>query len=375
MERVRTAVVGCGVISEVYLQAFQEKFCVIELTACSDIDREKMEHTAKKYGIRPMQWQEILEDSSIELVVNLTNPSVHYTLTLQAIEAGKHVFSEKMLAVTFEEGLELCRQADLHQVRLGAAPDTFLGGGLQTAADAVRRGLAGEIISGIVSLTRDYRLLGEILPHLNRKGGSILYDMGCYYLTALCSILGPIERISAFGKKRNPVRHGNRVGGPLFEKEFTVEDCNVLTALLEFACGTLVTFHLNGACIAEETFHLELCGSKGILTLGDPNTFEGKTTLQKTGNPPAVLPYTHGYREQSRGLGAAEMAWAIRKGLPHRAGKEMALHVLEAAQGMTESLETGNTYNMKTVFTVPEPLPEGYIGNGFWGHTEESALL
>ena len=201
MERVRTAVVGCGVISEVYLQAFQEKFCVIELTACSDIDREKMEHTAKKYGIRPMQWQEILEDSSIELVVNLTNPSVHYTLTLQAIEAGKHVFSEKMLAVTFEEGLELCRQADLHQVRLGAAPDTFLGGGLQTAADAVRRGLAGEIISGIVSLTRDYRLLGEILPHLNRKGGSILYDMGCYYLTALCSILGPIERISAFGKK------------------------------------------------------------------------------------------------------------------------------------------------------------------------------
>lgn len=375
MERVKTAVVGCGVISEVYLQAFREKFRIIDLAACSDIDTDKMERTAGKYGISPMKWQEILEDESIELVVNLTSPSVHYPLSLQAIEAGKHVFSEKMLAVTFEEGQELCRQAEKHQVRLGAAPDTFLGGGIQTAADAVRRGMAGEIVSGVVSLTRDYRLLGEILPHLNRKGGSILYDMGCYYLTALCSILGPIRRISAFGSKREPVRYGSRVGGPLFEKEFTVEDCNVLTALLEFTCGTLVTFHLNGSCIAEETFHLELCGSKGILRLGDPNTFDGKTVLQKTGNEPVTLPYTHGYREQSRGLGAAEMAWAIRKGRPHRACKEMALHVLEAAQGMTKSPETGQIYTMNTAFTVPEPLPEGYIGSGFWGHTEETALL
>ena len=154
-----------------------------------------------------------------------------------------------------------------------------------------------------------------------------------------------------------------------------VEDCNVLTALLEFACGTLVTFHLNGACIADETFHLELCGSKGILRLGDPNTFDGKTVLQKTGGPPVTLPYTHGYQEQSRGLGAAEMAWAIRKERPHRAGKEMALHVLEAAQGMTKSLETGCIYTMTTAFFIPQLLPEGYIGKGFWGHTEETALL
>lgn len=375
MQSVRTAVVGCGVISQVYLQAFQERFRIIELAACSDIDKEKMERTAESYNIRPMQWQEILEDRSIELVVNLTNPAVHYPLTLQAIEAGKHVFSEKMLAVTFEEGRELCSQADRHQVRLGAAPDTFLGGGIQTAANAVRCGMAGEILSGVVSLTRDYRLLGEILPHLNRKGGSILYDMGCYYLTALCSIPGPIRKISAFGRNTNPVRLGNRVGGPLFEKEIMVEDCNVLTALLEFACGTLVTFHLNGACIADETFHLELCGSKGILRLGDPNTFDGKTVLQKTGGPPVTLPYTHGYQKQSRGLGAAEMAWAIRKERPHRAGKEMALHVLEAAQGMTKSLETGCIYTMTTAFSIPELLPEGYIGKGFWGHTEETALL
>lgn len=375
MRKIKTAVVGCGVISDVYLRAFQEKFSVIELAACSDIDEEKMHRTAEKYHIRPMKWQEILDESEIEMVVNLTNPAVHYLLTKQAIEAGKHVFSEKMLAVTFEEGRELCRLADAHQVRLGAAPDTFLGGGIQTAAGAVRMGLAGDILSGVVSLSRDYRVLGEILPHLNRKGGSILYDMGCYYLTVLCSILGSVRKISAFGTQKSSIRRGIRIGGPLFDQEYTVDDYDILTAVLEFAGSVFVTFHLNGECILNETFHLELYGSRGILRLGDPNTFAGVTVLQKAGNLPVSLPYTHGYQEESRGLGAAEMAWAISEGRPHRASKEMALHVLEAAHGIEESAKSGSVYCMTTAFEVPEPLPEGHIGKGFWEPSEESALI
>lgn len=375
MEKIKTAVVGCGVISKVYLDSFRDKFTVIDVVGCSDIDEEKMKETAREYHILPVKWQDMMEDTEIQMIINLTNPSVHYTLTKQALEAGKHVFSEKMLAVSFEEGRELCRIAEEKKLRLGVAPDTFLGGGIQSAANAVRRGLVGEILSGVVSLSRDYRVLGEILPHLNRKGGSVLYDMGCYYLTALCSILGPVKQVSALGRCRNPKRQGKRIGGPLFEEEYTVEEPNLITALLEFENGVLITFHLNGESIRDETFRMELYGDSGIIQLGDPNTFNGETILHKAGNSPVKLPYTHGFQGESRGLGAAEMAWAIQKGRPHRANGEMGLHVLEITHGIMESIRNRSNYSMTTSFNIPNPLPEGYIGNGFWGPSEESALL
>lgn len=375
MKKMKTAIVGCGVISEIYLRSFQKNFSVIEVTACSDIDRKKMEDTALKYHIKPMSWGEILLEKEIEMVINLTNPNVHFALTREAIVAGKHVFSEKMMAVDFTEGKELCDLAKEYNVRLGAAPDTFLGGGIQTALDSVQRGLAGNILSGVVSLTRDYRIFGEILPHLNKAGGTVLYDMGCYYLTALCSILGPAERISAFGKIHNPLRKGRRIGGPLFDHDIHIEDNNIITAIIEFKMGALITVHLNSECILNETFHLELYGDRGILKMGDPNGFDGKTVLQIAGSDQVSLPMTHGYQEQSRGIGAAEMAWSIFADRPHRAGMELALHVLEIIHGIGKSAGSGNIYEMTTFFSKPDPLPEGFINNGFWGATEESALV
>lgn len=375
MKKMKTAIVGCGVISDIYLKSFKENFSVIDLAACSDIDTQKMEEMAQKYQIQPMKWQDILNDKEIEMIVNLTSPTVHYTLTKEAIVAGKHVFSEKMLAVNFEDGKELCELAKKHHVRLALAPDTFLGGGIQTALDAVTRGLAGNLLSGVVSLSRDYRIFGEILPHLNKRGGSVLFDMGCYYLTALCSMLGPVARISGFCKIVNPQRKGQRVGGNLFGSEFGIEDYNVVTALLEFDSGTLITLHLNSESILNENFYLELYGSRGILKMGDPNTFGGETLLQLAGSEPVKLPMTHGYQGQSRGIGAAEMAWSILADRPHRAGMEMALHVLEVIHGIDKSAKDGSIYMMTTAFNKPDPLPDGYIGVGFWGPTEESALV
>lgn len=375
MRRIKTAVVGCGVISDVYMKSFKEKFSVIDLCACSDLDEGRSRAAAKKYEIQAMSFQEILEDTGIELVINLTSPAAHYSLTRKALEHGKHVYSEKMLATTFEEAKELCRIAREHHVRLGCAPDTFLGGGLQTARYAADRNLVGKILSGVVSLTRDYGVYGENLPHLYKKGGSVLYDMGCYYLTALCSLLGAVKQITAFGSKTEETHHVKRVGSPYFGQEITLDECNVITALLSFKNGALITLHLNSATILNESFHLELYGESGILRMGDPNTFGGKVMLEKTGNASVELPFTHGFLGQSRGLGAAEMAWSIAAERPHRVSMEMALHVSEIVSGILKSIDTGTIYVTQTDFERPSPLPEGFIGQGFWEPEEESALL
>ena len=375
MNKVKAAIVGCGVISDVYLDSIKENFSIFEVVGCSDLDESRMNSTAAKYGLKPMTYEQILNDSEISMVINLTSPAAHYPLTKQALEHGKHVYSEKMLAVEFEQALELCKIADKKNVRLGCAPDTFLGGGIQSAKYALEKGLIGKPLSGVISLSRDYRVYGENLPHLFRHGGSVMYDMGCYYLTAFASMLGSVKSVMAFGTKTEESHHVKRVSSPYYGQVITLDDCNVITAALEYENGVLVTLHMNSSSIADESFHLELYGDSGILRLGDPNTFGGAVTIQKPHNAPANLPFSHGFQEQSRGLGAAEMAWSVLADRPHRASKEMACHVLEIVHGIFKSIESKSSYQMTTTFAKPDILPEGYIGKGFWEPEEESALI
>ncbi len=375
MRKMKAAIVGCGVISDVYMQSFRDNFSVMEIAACADLDEKKRNELAERYQIKPMEYDDILRDDSIEMIINLTSPKAHYSLSRQAILSGKHVYSEKMMAVNYEDGKELCRLAAEHHVRFGAAPDTFLGGGIQTARHAVSHGLVGNVLSGVLSLTRDYGVFGENLPHLFQNGGSVLYDMGGYYLTAVCSILGSVKRVSAFGTRTEESHKVTRIDSPFFEKEIALEEENVITAILEFENKALITLHLNSGTIINESYHLELYGDKGILRMGDPNTFCGEVVLEKAQNKPVTLPFTHGFQKQSRGLGAAEMAWSILAERPHRASMEMALHVLEIIHGIFSSVKSGEIYQMETGFELPEPLPEGFIGEGFWAAKEESALL
>lgn len=375
MRKIKAAIVGCGVISEVYLDSIRENFQILDIVACSDLDEVRMNNTAQKYGIRAVTYEQILNDPEMEMVINLTSPAAHYPLTKQALEHGKHVYSEKMLAVELEQAKELCRIAEEKKVRLGCAPDTFLGGGIQTAKYVLEKGLIGTAHSGLISLSRDYRVYGENLPHLFRHGGSVLYDMGCYYLTAFASLLGPVKSVMAFGKKTEESHKVGRVSSRFYGQEIPLDDCNVITAVLAYENDTLVTLHMNSSSIVDETFHLELYGDRGILRLGDPNTFGGSVSIQKPHNQPVAVPFSHGFQEQSRGLGAAEMAWSILQDRPHRASKEMACHVLETVHGIFESIETQKVYQMTTTFRKPEMLPEGYIGKGFWEPEEETALL
>jgi predicted dehydrogenase len=377
INRVKTAVVGCGMISEAYIKNLKNRFYIIDLVACSDLNTERMKERAGEFGIKAMGFDDILASGEIELVINLTNPQAHYAITKSVLEAGKNVYSEKTMASDFSQAKELCRIADKKKLHLGVSPDTFLGATVQTARELIEKGAIGKPLSFVASLTRDYEIYGELLPHLRQKGGSLCYDTGCYYLTALCSLLGPVSDVFAFETTNERERIDHRLGNKTFGESYAIEVENVAALSLRLKNGVLGTFHLNSDCIFRETRILKIYGTEGIISIDDPNRFESPLYLQKPFSDKQQIPVTHGYENECRGIGAAEMAWSIRTNRLHRASKEMACHVLEICAGMDDSARTGQLYKLETDFKIPDPLPMGYIARpeyGIWAPTEETAL-
>lgn len=378
INKMKAAVIGCGMISEAYMKNLKNRFQIIELTACSDLDNDRMHARAGKFGIKAMTFEEILDDPEIELVLNLTNPLVHYSVTKDAVLAKKHVYSEKMIAVTMEQASELCVLAETNNVRIGVAPDTFLGASIQTARELMDRGMIGKPLSFVASLSRDIGIFGDILPHLRKKGGSLPYDTGCYYLTALCSLFGPAEKVTSFSTANNPIRKNSNMRSTEFGEIYKAEVDNVFASAIQYKNGVLGTFHVNADSIYNETRILTIYGTEGILAIEDPNKFGSILSLEKPFGKAAEFPVTHGFEDECRGIGAAEMAWAIRSGRPHRASKEMGTHVLEILHGMEMSAESGQLYYLRTVFDKPVPLPAGFVSReeyGLWSPTEETALV
>lgn len=375
-KKYKAAVIGCGVISGIYLTSIKEKFSILEIVACSDLDAGRMNATAAQFGIKAMSFEEILADKSIEFILNLTNPVAHYPITKAALEAGKHVWSEKMIAVELEQGRELVALAEKNNVRLGVAPDTFLGSAIQTARYIVDTGLIGKPLSFTASISRDYSCFGEILPHLRRKGAGILFDMGGYYLTALACLFGPVRAVNAFTATNEPVRKGTRVDFDCkyLDEEYTIEVSNLVAASLKYDNGVIGTLHMNSDCLYTETTGITIYGTDGIIYMPDPNCFGGEVKLMKLQSAPFVFPSSHGFSENSRGLGAAEMAWSIVRNRPHRANMYMAFNVFETAHAIEAAALQRSTITLDSTFERPAMLPTGYVTNGFWGPMGESAL-
>ena len=375
VEKVGTAIIGCGAVSDIYLKNLKEKFTVIRLIGCSDRNKWKRDAKAEKYGIRSMELNEVMEDRDIQLVVNLTSPAGHYEISRLALEHGKHVFSEKMMARSLQEAGELCRIASEKKLRLSVAPDTFLGGSLQTAAYILNHGLIGQPLSAVVSLSKDFRTYGEFLPHLNKVGGSLPYDSGCYYLTALAALFGPAKRICAFAETHDPVRTVQRPDRAQFGETVTAEEENIAVGIITYENGVQASLHFNSEVRSSKDSQLSIYGTEGILRIEDPDRFDSPVFLQTASGEVIRYPFTHGYTDNSRGIGAAETAWAIRGGRPQRAGMEMAYHVLELLCRMTESARTGTVCKVESGFTPPAPLPSGFISAGPMSPCEESALI
>ena len=362
MKRIRTAIVGCGAISDIYMQNLKNRFSIVELVGCCDLDAARCAAAAEKYAIRVMTMEDILADTSIELVVNLTNPKAHYAVIRQLLEGGKNVYTEKVLSIELEQAKELVRIADERGLYLGAAPDTFLGAAIQTARLAVERGMIGKVTSCVAQNGRDYNMMGQLVPFIPQQGGGIGFDVGIYYITALVSILGPVRRVNGFLKYPTEKRTYDQPNSPRFGEQYTVESETILAGTLQFDNGAIGSVQFNSECIFPEQPVLMLCGTEGVLYMADPNNFGGTVYYRAKGSDERIaLPNAFGYDENSRGLGVAEMAWSMAANRKNRASKEMAYHALEILHGIAISNTTGQNYELKSDFERMPMLRGGFF--------------
>ena len=375
IQPVKTAIIGCGAISDAYLSTMTSKFKILDVVGCCDRNPEKAQEKAQKYGIKVLSMEEILADDSIEIFVNLTTPTAHYPVIKQLLEAGKHVYTEKVLSVELEHAAELVKIADQKNLYLGAAPDTFLGSAIQTARYVVDSGMIGNITSCYCAFTRDSDILNRAFPFTAKPGGGIGFDVGIYSITALLSILGPVKEVSGVVQTRKPQRPDYSLEN--FGESFQVECENLMSGILQFEQGTVgnILFDSNSIFILPEKPSLVLFGTLGIMYMADPNNFGGDVrVILKGNNEPFTMQQSHAFSDQCRGLGVAEMAWSMRMGRKNRASKEMAYHALEVLHGIVKSSETRSNQVMKSTFEKTPPIPRGYSGQTFFEFVEEMGI-
>jgi predicted dehydrogenase len=356
--RVKVGIIGTGDIFGAYVEHCRA-FEILDVVACADIDRRKAEAKAKAFDVpRACPVEDLLGDPSVELLVNLTVPRAHAEVSLAVIEAGKHVYSEKPLAVTRQDGKKLLAAAREKGVRIGCAPDTFLGGGLQTCRKLVDDGWIGEPVAAVAFMIGH----GPESWHPNpdffyQVGGGPLFDVGPYYLTALVNLLGPVKRVAGSARISFPERiatseehRGRRI---------PVEVPTHVAGTLDFVGGPIATLITSFDIWASRLPRIEIYGSEGTLSVPDPNTFDGPVLVRRAeAQAWSEMPLSHS-ATVGRGVGVADMAYALRSGRPHRASGEVAYHVLDIMEALGESSEMGRHIEIASGGTPPAPLPLG----------------
>ncbi|GGG21074.1 Gfo/Idh/MocA family protein [Paenibacillus abyssi] len=358
MMKSRVGIVGCGNISKIYFTNLK-KYEEVELVAAADLDVARAQARASEFDVaKAYTVEQLLADPDIDIVVNLTIPQAHASVCIQALQAGKHVYVEKPLAVTREEGQEILRVAREKGVRVASAPETFLGGGIQTCRKLIDDGVIGTPIS--VSGF----MIGAGHEHWHpdpefyyQIGGGPMFDMGPYYLTAFVTLLGPIRRVTGSAVISYPER--TITSQPKHGKKIQVETATHIAGVLDFqsgAVGTLITSF--DAMAGTSLPNIEIHGSAGTLLVPDPNGFGGTVKLRRSRDSEwEEIPLTHGFTDNNRGIGVADLARALAEGGPHRASGEMAYHVLEAMHGFHDASRDGKHYAMQSTCDRPAPMP------------------
>jgi predicted dehydrogenase len=354
---VKVGVIGCGKISGIYLEngAIFDDF---DIVACSDLVLERAEAQAEAYGVpKACSPEELLADEEVEIVLNLTIPIVHAEVSMAALEAGKHVYTEKPLAVRREDGRRMLEVAEERGLLIGCAPDTFLGGGLQTCRKIMDEGVIGEP----VAVTAMMMTHGPEDWHPNpdfyyQPGAGPMFDMGPYYLTALTTLMGPVRRVTGSARVTFPERmitSQPHAGTPI-----TVNTPTHVAGVMDFEGGTVGTLVTTFDVWSEYQSRIDLYGTEGTLSLPDPNFFDGPVRLWRPDeNAWTELPLTHPYTENCRGLGLADMAQALRTGRKHRASGELGMHVLDIIHAFLDSSANGEHVEVSSTFERPEVLP------------------
>ncbi|HNS01825.1 MAG TPA: Gfo/Idh/MocA family oxidoreductase [Anaerolineae bacterium] len=359
-ERVKVGVVGVGKIFPAYVAGCRN-FPLLELVALADIDGERASQQAAEHGVpRVLSVDALLADPEIQIVVNLTVPKVHAAVSLAAIAAGKHVYTEKPLAVTRVDGQRIVQAAAERGVRVGSAPDTFLGGGQQTCRKLIDDGWIGEPVAAVAFMMGH----GPESWHPNpdffyQAGGGPLLDMGPYYLTSLINLLGPVRRVAGSARASFPERVAT--SRQHFGRRLPVEVPTHVAALLDFAAGPVATLITSFDVWHASLPRIEVYGSEGTLSVPDPSIFGGMVRVRRAGAAEwSEMPLL--FDDQvGRGIGVADLAYAIHSGRPHRANGELAYHVLDIMQAVEESSDGGQHVTLESSTARPAPLPMGLL--------------
>lgn len=358
VQRGRIGIVGCGKISGIYLKNLTSMFANTEVVACADMLPERAQAAAKEYGIgKAYSLEEILADDEVEIILDLTIPAAHAEVARRALEAGKHVYQEKPLAIDLEAGRELEALGREKGLRVGGAPDTFLGAGIQTCRKLIDDGWIGEPVAATAFMTNHGHESWHPDPAFYYKvGGGPMFDMGPYYLTALVNLVGPIRSIAGSTRITFPQR--TITSEPKRGETISVEVPTHIAGTLEFGSGAIGTIITSFDVWKSTLPFIEIYGSAGSLSVPDPNTFGGPVRFCRAGSKEwQEVPLLYGHAENSRGLGVSDLVSAIAEGRQHRANGEVTLHVLEAMAGIHESARAGKRYEMTSTCNRPEPFP------------------
>ncbi len=360
MQTVKIGIIGCGNISTKYF-ATVESFRILEVKSCADLRHERAEESAAKYGCEAVSTKDLLQDKEIEIVVNLTIPKAHSEICLAAIEAGKNVFTEKPLATNRKDGAKILAAAEEKGVRVGSAPGTFLGGGLQTCRKLIDEGAIGRpVAAAAFMMSHGHESWHPDPAYYYKEGAGPMFDMGPYYLTALTTLLGPVTRIS--GSAGIQIGERTITSEPKYGEKIVVETPDHVAGTLEFENGAIGTIITTFATWHSSLPRIEIYGTEGSLSVPDPNTLAGPVRIAPAGQREwENVPLTHSHTESREkwGIAVADMAHAIVGGRPHRATGKQAYHVLDLMQGFLEAPQEGKYHIVESTFERPEPLPMG----------------
>ena len=358
MKRFNVGIIGCGNISGIYFKNMTGPFAKqLNVVGCADLDAGRSKAKADEYKVKAMSVAEMLADKSIDIIVNLTIPKAHFDVSVQAVEAGKHVYAEKPMTLTRDQGRMLLDKAKARNVRIANAPDTVLGAAHQTARKLIEDGVIGTPVSATAFMQchghESWHPDPEFYYHV---GGGPMFDMGPYYLTALVNMLGPVARVTGSARISFPTRTitSAKKNGTIVPVEVPTH----ISGVLDFSSGAIGTIITSFDVWRATLPCIEVHGSLASMSVPDPNGFGGDVKIWKPGMKDwEVVPSTHPYPENSRGIGVADMAAAIEANIQHTANGELAYHVLDIMHAVHDASAQGKHVLMQSHCVRPIAQP------------------
>lgn len=361
MDKIKVGIIGCGNISGIYFKMMREVYNnILDLSACADLDLARAKAKATEHpGVKALTVKKLLADPEIKIVVNLTIPKAHYKVALKALKAGKHVYGEKPLTITRAQGRRLLALAKAKNLLIGNAPDTFLGGGIQTCRKLIDDGVIGEPVAATAFMMCHGHEGWHPDPEFYYQvGGGPMFDMGPYYLTALVNLLGPVKRVTGSARISFPTRTitSAKKNGTVV----LVEVPTLVAGIMDFANGAVGTIITSFDVWAHTLPCIQIHGSEGSLEVPDPNGFGGVVKIRKASDKEwSEVSLTH-VADINRGTGVADMAYSIlRPGRPHRASGELAFHVLDIMHAFHDASAKGKHMIVKSTCERPPAVPAG----------------